>query len=275
MKLLLSFTMLFSLATQAQTVKGIVLDGESKKPIPYVNIGMVNKNRGTVSLEDGQFEILLDEKYGTDTLRFSSIGYSDKSFLVKDFLNLPSKIVTLNPKTIVLNEVVITNEPKKAIVLGHLPKSKFTKAGFFFNGLGHEIGTLFENEVADVQYLDSIQLNFVTCNYDSIFIRLNIYSVDGDETKNILPTNVLLGMSRKKVLSRPVIDLSQFNLVVGKKFLISIEIIKDLGASGLKFYAVLKAEKNITLFRATSQAKWETALHKERPIGISLLAFVH
>jgi hypothetical protein len=276
MKLLCLSVLVTSFSANAQ-LKGLVIDAETKKPIPYVNIGIVNKNVGTVSLEDGKFEILLDTKYDNDTIRFSSIGYDELSATVKEFCssNTRNHEVGLKPRTILLNEVVISSKPKKVETLGHVPKSRFTKAGFFFNRLGHEIGTLFENTEASIQYLDSVQLNFVTCDYDSIFIRLNVYSIDEEEVKNILPRNVLIGMSRKKVLSRPIIDLSQFNLTIGKKFLVSIEIVKDLGASGLKFYAVLKAEKNSTRYRTTSQAKWETAFHKEKPIGISMLAFVH
>jgi CarboxypepD_reg-like domain len=276
MKLLCFSILLVAFSANAQ-LKGVVIDAETKKPIPYVNIGIVNKNVGTVSLEDGKFEILLDTKYDSDTIRFSSIGYDELSATVKEFRSPIARNheVGLKPRTILLNEIVINSKPKKVEALGHVPKSRFTKAGFFFNRLGHEIGTLFENTDASIQYLDSVQLNFVTCEYDSIFIRLNVYSAEGEEIRNILPSNILLGMNRKKVLSRPIIDLSQFNLAIGKKFLVSIEIVKDLGASGLKFYAVLKAEKNSTRYRETSQAKWETASHKEKPIGISMLAFVH
>lgn len=271
----LVFAVLFASFPVRAQLKGIVVDAENKEPIPYVNIGIVNKNIGTVSLADGTFEIVLDSKYDNDILRCSSIGYSEYSLTVKEFRALITQNdqIRLTPKTTLLHEVFISSTQKRAETIGHLPKSRFTKAGFFFNRLGHEIGTLFENTSA--QSLDSVQLNFVTCEYDSVFIRLNVYSMEGENVKNILPTNVLLGMARKKVLSRPVIDLSQFNLSIGRKFLVSIEIVKHLGASGLKFYAVLKAEKNITLYRTTSQARWETALHKEKPIGISVLAFVH
>ncbi len=261
----------------AQSINGRVVDSESLKPILYVNIGIVNKNVGTVSLEDGQFEIPLENKFDNDTLRFSCIGYEAKSFLVGDFKKLfqNSTTISLISDTVLLNEVVITNKPNQVITLGHPPKSKFTKAGFFYNRLGHEIGTLFENIDASLSYLDSVQLNFVNCLYDSIFIRLNVYTVEEETIKNILPQNILIGMEKKRVLSRPVINLTDYYIPIGHKFLVSIEIVHDLGTSGLKFFAVLKAEKNKAYYRGTSHDQWAQANYKEKPIGISILAFLH
>lgn len=271
---LLPIFLLVSSSVYAQELKGFVLDAESKKPIPYVNIGVVNKNIGTVSMEDGSFILELTSKNEKDSIRVSSIGYASKSFLVRDLVNSNNHNVVLSPSITILREVVISDKPRPVTSLGHTPKTKFTKAGFFFNRLGHEIGTLFENANGELQ-LDSVQLNFVTCIYDSVFVRLNVYSVDGEEIKNILPNNVLLKWSKKKVLSRPIVDLSEYHLSVGKKFVISIEIIKDLAASGLKFFAVLKAQTDKTYFRSTSQGDWQIALHKGQPIGISMLAFAH
>jgi hypothetical protein len=72
-----------------------------------------------------------------------------------------------------------------------------------------------------------------------------------------------------------VINLTPYDLLVGKKYLVSIEIVKDLGELGLKFYATLKVDKFPTLYRGTSQDKWETAYHKSKPYGISIMTYSH
>lgn len=262
----------------AQTVKGFVLDQETQQPVPYVNIGIVNKNVGTVSSENGAFEIRIDAKYDTDSIRFSCIGYDSRTFQIEDFRKrfLSDKItINLLPKAIELQEVIVTSESKKTMILGHPPKSKFTKAGFFYNRLGHEIGTLFESENASTKYLDSVQLNFVTCNYDSIFLRLNVYSIDGERVENILPQNVFINLTKNKALANPMINLTPYNLLVGNKYLVSIEIVKDLGELGLKFYATLKVDRFLTLYRGTSQDKWETVYYKSKPVGISIMTYSH
>jgi hypothetical protein len=280
MKVLLSLFLFFSTSSHAQLYSGVVLDDESKKPIPYVNIGIVNRNSGTVSSEDGRFEILLDPKFDRDTLRFSSIGYESVNYLVHDFKNNPTTglrlAINLKPKTIVLNEVTVHAKEHKAIALGNFPRTRFTKAGFVNNNLGHEIGSVFElSNTASSAYLDSIQLNIVTCDYDSIFLRLNVYEMNGGQPEDILPENVFVSLSKRQALAKPFIDLSHFNLLVSKKFLVSVEIVKSLGTLGLKFYAVLNSKEFPAMYRTASHHKWEAGYFKSKPFGISMIAYVH
>jgi hypothetical protein len=63
-------------------VEGKVLEEESG-PIGYVNIGIPDSRIGTVSNEDGTFELTIPESYKADTLRFSAIGYHPREIPVK------------------------------------------------------------------------------------------------------------------------------------------------------------------------------------------------
>jgi len=60
-------------------VVGTVKDSETKKPIPYVNIGIVKKNIGTVSDSEGKFDLKFPMTLENDTIKLSSIGYKSKS----------------------------------------------------------------------------------------------------------------------------------------------------------------------------------------------------
>ena len=263
----------------AQLIHGKVIETESNTAIPYANIGIINRGLGTVSNLNGDFDLDISNVSTDDSIKFSSIGYLPKQFALRDFKNqFNSKNfyeVSLTPHVIVLQEVTINSKPSKPLMFGHPTKSRFTKAGFTVNRLGHEIGTLFEREDSSLLILDSVQLNFVSCTYDSVFIRLNVYDVRGDEIKNILPENIFIHLSRKKALAKPIIDLTRYQLIVGKKYLISIELVKDLGELGLKFYASLNVDRNPTFYRSTSHAAWEKAMHHGQPIGISIVAFAH
>ena len=42
---------------QNKVAKGRIIDAESKQAIPYVNIGVLQKNIGTVTSESGQFQL--------------------------------------------------------------------------------------------------------------------------------------------------------------------------------------------------------------------------
>jgi len=52
-----------------------VVDASTQDPLPFVNIGLVDKNIGTVTDEEGYFQLEVDPlKYGKSNLRFSMIG---------------------------------------------------------------------------------------------------------------------------------------------------------------------------------------------------------
>ena len=83
-----TFALLFLLLPfmlQAQTIKleGKVLAKESGQELPYVNIGIRNKNVGTTSNEAGKFVLSLLEERREDTLTFSAIGYVELSVPVR------------------------------------------------------------------------------------------------------------------------------------------------------------------------------------------------
>ena len=79
----LIFTLLFACFTTtlfAQsdiTISGYILDKETNLPLPYVNIGFVEKAVGTVSDENGKFQLTFNvRKVSFDAiLQISSLGY--------------------------------------------------------------------------------------------------------------------------------------------------------------------------------------------------------
>jgi len=96
----------------AQTkVAGRVTDTQHK-PIPYVNIGILDKGIGTISNEDGSFSLQIPSQYDEDSITFSAIGY--------EMLTLHRRAgnfnaVTLREKVILLKEVTVTEKGLKPI----------------------------------------------------------------------------------------------------------------------------------------------------------------
>src|ERR1041384_8118081 len=64
-----------ALSSHAQKLSGTVLDSKTNKPMPYVHIGVLNKNMGVISAENGKFEIDLSKAEKNDQLLFSMLGY--------------------------------------------------------------------------------------------------------------------------------------------------------------------------------------------------------
>ena len=92
------FVTLNIISQQKIALKGIVLD-QDNLPIPYVSIGIINKNIGTTSTEDGTFNFIVTNKEINDNLEISSIGYQTFKIVVNDFLSQKNKTIILKEKT--------------------------------------------------------------------------------------------------------------------------------------------------------------------------------
>lgn len=101
---------LLPLLVQSQTkpieVKGLILD-EFKTPIPYVAVGIVDKNIGIASTEDGEFSFLISNSELQDTLTISSLGFDSFKIIVEEYLKLDDKTIVLSETTTELNEVYV------------------------------------------------------------------------------------------------------------------------------------------------------------------------
>jgi len=91
---------------------GIIVTGDSLKPVPYVNIIIENTHRGTTSDFFGYFSFVAKEK---DTILFSSVGFKKNRFIIPDSLstNRYSLIQVLLTDTVLLTETYIYPWPTK------------------------------------------------------------------------------------------------------------------------------------------------------------------
>ena len=260
---LLSGLILFSVLTSLHgqnEISGIVLNTTSKQPVEYVNIGIVGKNVGTVADENGKFSLLIESQYQNDSLLFSCIGYEAYSVKISDIK--PNEVINLQEKSYLLAEVVVKPRVFKERVLGITSKSKLMSVGFAKNSLGYECGLLIK--VKKTAVIKKVNVNIAVCRYDSIFYRLNVYEVNGEnDFENILREPIYVSASKEEILKDGLqIDLEAKNIVVNGDFVITLEQVRDLGDSSIWFCTSMKQK---TYFRDTSQGSWETI-----PIGISL-----
>lgn len=252
---------------QSKTYSGFLKDIENNQPLAYVNIGIVDKNIGTVSDTNGKFELSLDDKFDIEILRISMIGFKTQTFKVKDFKDniLKDNIIYLEKSVAILKEVVIKNKKLKTIILGNTLDKKTVSAGFVNNILGNEIGivvkikkkpTFIENFNAIVDYN----------NYGNFKFRINFYDLkNGLPNNSILQENIIANSKVKK--GKLTIDLRDYNITVNKDFFVSIELIEGLGEGGLHFLADYSGSPIIT--RSASQGKWNKI--EDLSFGFSLM----
>ena len=122
--LLFFFFVLQSISVNCQSkivIQGVVYD-EYEYPIPYASIGIVKKNIGTSSTEEGSFKFYVSTNELNDIIEISSIGYESIEVSVQDFINTSQKKFVLTEKITELGEVSI--ESPRNIVKKALKKLK-------------------------------------------------------------------------------------------------------------------------------------------------------
>jgi hypothetical protein len=87
-------------------IRGRVLDKSDKSPLPYTSIYLEGKAIGTVTNDNGQFQLKLPSKYLADTIILSCIGYKRIKAPVSTFLS-EEKDYLLKPDVISIQEVII------------------------------------------------------------------------------------------------------------------------------------------------------------------------
>jgi len=92
--------------TYSQVISSKVVDSTTQKPIPYATI-QLNKS-GMITNEEGRFSFLFNKNLKTtDSLIISCIGFET---LAKPLNQFKDSVIYLIPKTIELDEVILTNK---------------------------------------------------------------------------------------------------------------------------------------------------------------------
>ena len=247
--ILFSFFVTIHLQSQI-TIQGTVLDSMTNEPIGFVNIGILENANGTVSSEQGTFELKLQK--GDSTIRFSSIGYESKTFSTEDFKKLNK--VLLQPIVYKIGAIKIEAKKfKKRKKLGTKILAKMNTIAWGdseFTGL--EIGVPIK--VKKESIIKSAHFGVLKSSTGNTRLRVNIYDFkNGKVGENLMPENVFV--YAKDLMKYGKVDLSHLNLIVENDVLLSIETIEKEEKEGfyLIFGAGIRFSGNI-YYRDASQA---------------------
>ncbi len=260
-----------SLTFSQNSLKGVVLDAESNKPVPYVSIGITDKPNGTVSNAEGEFKIDLDTKVNNnDTLKFSSVGYQSKAFLVAElrdkFKGGPLNI-SLEKAVKELKQVTINAKRVNVKILGYETVSKLLGLGFGSNSIGSQAGVRIPIKHPNTN-IENLSFFIIQNSFERLTLRVNIYEMkDGKPGDNILTENIIYKVEHKQT-GKITIDLSQYNINVDKDVLITLEWIEAQSATDSTF-SVSAVLFGSTYFRQASEYLWK----KKGPgVGFSVKA---
>jgi hypothetical protein len=138
---LVSVLILLPVKGEAQDVlivSGKIIDRKTKEDLPYASVSITNKSIGTISNEQGAFELVIPVAFQDDSLRVTHLGY--KTFCEKISSLKNSKTICLEEYAITLKEVTIHDsalsarqviEKAKAVISLRFPREPYLMEGFF------------------------------------------------------------------------------------------------------------------------------------------------
>lgn len=259
--LLFIFLIYYSVAF-SQAYSGKLVDKHSGVPILYANIGISNKNIGTVSNAKGEFKLELNSTEDYDTLFISCIGYERKSYLISNFKNSYRSsnqiIIELQPKVYELAEVVVRPIGTKIYTLGNFCESNSAYGNAFYSKeLGTEIGVIIilpDNK--NIAFLQNFRFEVGKFTFDKFPVRLNVYNmINGKPNENILREPIFIEIT---TADEYIIELEKYKILTNGDFFISLEYyrVADDKEGELVFCAVEKENNGNGYFRLTSQGNW-------------------
>ena len=249
----------------SQIYSGQLINRETGQPILFANIGIIDKNIGTVSDAAGWFQIELNSKFDEDTLGITCIGYEKRTYLIRDFKNnirnADPVIIELLPKSYLLDEVTIQPIDTKTYTLGNFCESNSPYGNAFYSDiLGTEMGVIINlPPKKNKAFLKNFRFYIGEFTFDKFPVRLNIYTSKNDQPyENILTEAIFLEITSA---GEYIIDLEKYNIIMNGDFFISLEYYKiaDKTEGKLTFCAVhnRKMNKGTGYYRLTSQGDWK------------------
>ena len=259
---LLTICLIYYSAPFSQIYSGKLVDKNSRITIPYVNIGIVNKNIGTVSNAKGEFKLELNSAKENDTLFISCIGYERKEYLISSFINsfgsIDQILIELQPKIYELADVVIKPFGTKIYTLGNFCESNSAYGNAFYSKeLGTEIGILIKlPDNKNIAFLQNFRFEVGKFTFDKFPVRLNVYDViNGMPNENILREPIFININST---DEYIVEMEKYKIITNGDFFITLEYyrIADGKEGELVFCAVENENNGNGYFRLTSQGSW-------------------
>ena len=253
----------FNSYSQENILNGEIKDAENKTLLQYANIGIANKNVGTVSNSNGQFSLRLNEKINqNDIVTFSYIGYQSKSLPISK-LNLTNNLIELEPLKNQLDEVVVKFTKPKAKIFGRNSKG-FGLMHFNFytsyekdveDRLSKEIGMKFKLK-KDCK-INDLNFNVTSNEFSSLKFRLNIYKVENGLPTELISEKDIVFEIKDEFKGWFNLDLKPYNIYLDKDS-------EDIAIT-IQWVESKKANENSKYFGiSTAISATETSYYREK-----------
>ena len=217
-------------AQNSWRIEGTVLNQKTQQPIPYVSIGILNTNVGTVSTIKGHFAIRIPTSNSQKMLTFYMFGYEQKHIPIEKLKQQSSLKIELTEKPITLPEIKISG--RKKFITRHLGVKRSQAGTGVYHGdveaTGAAIALKLTNPGVPVQ-VKKVRLKIFKNKLTEFKVRVRFFEVDphtGKPGKDLWPGNLVFASKQKRGWMN--IDLSNKNIWIDRSaFFLAFEWIEE------------------------------------------------
>lgn len=256
-------------------LRGTISEQESNTPLPYINIGILNKPVGTVSDINGNYNLLIDKENWADTLQISSVGYFTKKVVVNDLIRTNDWHIQLVKKITLLQEVIVTNKKTKEETVGREKSGKLVQVSIHnkesvAETIGSEMGMKIKIK-KEGSLLGDFNWYISANNFNNIKFRVNIYALKNNMPDTLLCNKDIFVTVENFKTGWSKFDLEPYNITVNDDFVITLQWIDSKMEKKENPVTMIPVKLSLfsknTYARVASQDKWKR-------MGMNLSCFV-
>lgn len=195
------FFLFISSSINAQTLNGIVQDSESKEPLPFSNLVLLNSKTGAYSNHSGYFSLMINQN-SNDTLKISSIGFESLLIPIKELIKIEKVVFNLKQKSYLLDEIILSNKKIEYSKKHRLGKNRVGNLSVS-SLVGQEYCIYIDNKFKENGLLKSVIVSLKKRENENFISPLRIKIYKYNKIKNIpgeelLLKNLIIQVKNKK-----------------------------------------------------------------------------
>ncbi|KRB53927.1 carboxypeptidase-like regulatory domain-containing protein [Flavobacterium sp. Root186] len=253
----------FGIYAQENNISGEIKNSQNGLNLEYVNIGIANRNVGTVSNAKGNFTLKLNEKVSlNDTIVFSHIGFEPKKVLVSQ-LKSSHNIVAMIPSENILKEVVVSFKKPKSKQFGRSTKGLSLMHSNFFYAFDKTVDDYLSRErgmefrIKKDCKVNDFNFNITSNDFKSVKFRLNFYKVENDLPSKILIEKDIIFEVKDNKLGLFTVDLKPYDIYLDKEM-------GDIAVTIQWIESIKTDEKSRFFSISTAVSVTENSFYRER-----------
>ena len=223
----------------SQTIHGTIVYNETKQPVPFAKIGILNETLGAIADEKGNFSLDFTHVNKSGNLMVEVAGFKPFQISVGKFISQNSHQIFLEERISDIPEIVITPKKFKDANLGYNSKSKSIHIDYLSKNSKNAKKRYSEEELNQPQSeiaisietkkntkLMKINLNFAQFTLDKpIPARFNIYDEKDGKPNQLVNSQDLVFEISKDAIKDGVctLDVSRKNIWLKGKHFISFQ----------------------------------------------------